>query len=208
MNTIYKQCAHCGAPIKLTTVLPHHSPGGTLWSDGYLEIPGVPEPPVLGKCRACGAIGCLAELATIENAVPPASEAEYNVVPLTLDDYALLLDNLEEIAAPFHPYLRIRFWQLNNNRRRREDDAIPLSDVERANLTELLQLLGEEDANRLLKVEILRQLQEFEVAKKVLGAISTDMANGRLDDKYAPLIARLQQSVAEGNARLMVIYSC
>jgi hypothetical protein len=206
MNTIYKQCAHCGAPIKLSTILPHHSPGGSLWSDGYFDTPGVPEPPVLGKCWACGAIGCLTELPTMEGAVQPPDGADCDVIPLTLDDYALLLDNLQEISAHFHSYLRVRFWQLNNDRRRRKGDDIPLSDVEQTNLTELLQLLGEEDANRLLKVEIFRQLQEFEAARMLLNTILSDMANGRFNEQYGPLVARLRQSIAEGNARLMIIH--
>ncbi len=204
MHTIYKQCAHCGAPIALSPILRPHSPGGTLWSDGYLETSSA-EPPLLGKCWACGAIGCLTELPTIESAAPPADEADCGVVPLTLDDYALLLDNLQEISAQFHSYLRIKFWQLNNHRRRGNDDTMPLSDVERTNLTELLRLLGEEDANRLLKVEILRQLQEFEDARMVLNTILSDMVNGAFDEQYGPLVARLRQSIAEGDARLLRI---
>ncbi len=204
MHTIYKQCAHCGAPIALSPILRPHSPGGTLWSDGYLETSSA-EPPVLGKCRACGAIGCLTELPTIESTVPPADEADCGVVPLILDDYALLLDNLQEISARFHLYLRIQFWHLNNHRRRGKDDAAPLSDGECANLIELLQLLGDEDPNRVLKAEILRQLQEFEGAKTVLNDIFSDMVKGTFDERFTPIVERLRLLIADRNAQLVTI---
>ena len=60
--SLFKRCAQCGEPIALPATPGDDATGATLWSDGYLEMPDQLEAPILGKCRACGAIGFLAEL--------------------------------------------------------------------------------------------------------------------------------------------------
>ncbi len=51
-DAFYKQCPQCGTPIKLAPMPQNDKKRGSLWSDGYLEKPDLPEPPILGKCRA------------------------------------------------------------------------------------------------------------------------------------------------------------
>lgn len=198
-SPVYRQCASCGAPIKLTPILPRNTQGGILWSDGYLDTPDAREPPILGKCRVCDAIGCLPDLPEMEAVAQPAPRGDYAFVPLTVSDYASLLDDLQEISEQFHVYLRIRFWQLNNHRRRGSDDVEPLSEIERANLEELLELLGEEDAERLIKAEILRQLQQFEGAE---GLLAEPVAQ-----QLTPIVQRLRQLLEDREAGLVKIFS-
>ena len=196
-DTVYKQCANCGAPIKLVSLRPDQSLGAILWSDGYVETPDRRQPPILGKCRACEAIGCLAELPEIEDTAQLPGGTDHAFVPLTVDDYAMLLENLHDISLQFHSYLRIRFWQLNNHRRRGSVEPTPLSDIERANLLELLKLLGEADADRLITAEILRQLQEFEAAETVLAR--------PFNEHVSPIVKRIRQLVRERMAGLVKI---
>ena len=194
-DPVVKQCAQCGAPIKLVPSDPRDTSDGTLWSDGYLEAPYLPEPSLLGKCRSCGAIGCLAELSEIEDASQLPPEADHSLVPLSRDDYAVLLDNLQAISEPFHVYLRSQFWHLSNHRRRAGDDSQVLSEAERTNLTELYKLLGDQDPPRLMKVEILRELGEFEQAEALLAE--------PFHERFKPFVDRLRQLLRARNPRLV-----
>ncbi len=196
-DAVYKQCPQCGTPIKLAPMPQNDNIKGTLWSDGYLENPDLPEPSILGKCRACGAIGCLAELPVMEVPPQPAPGVNHNFVALTVDDYAALLETLQEISLQFHAYLRVRCWQLNKHRRRNSDEPLPLSDVERANLHELLNLLGDADTDRLFTAEILRQLQEFQAAQAVI--------SGTFKDQVGPIARRLWALVRDRKAELVKI---
>ncbi len=196
---VYKQCTQCGAPIQLTDSQSPESREGTLWSDAYFEVHDSPEPQLLGKCGACGAVGCLAELPAMKDATPLAGGTDHTIEPLTVDDYAVLVDNLETISAQFHSYLRIRFWQLSNDRRRGVEVPLPLTAVERANLVELLKLLGEAPADRLMKAQGLRQLEDFAGAEAVL--------TQPFDAQLSPIIERLRRLGREREVRLVKIFS-
>ncbi len=197
---VYKQCTHCGAPIQLTDSQSPEARESTLWSDAYLEVRDSSEPQMLGKCGACGAIGCLAELPAMKDATPLADGCiDHTFEALTVDDYAVLVDNLEAISAQFHSYLRIRFWQLSNERRRGADVPLPLTAVERANLVELLKLLGEAPADRLMKAQGLRQLENFEAAEAVL--------TEPFDAQLSPIIERLRRLGRDRDVRLVKVFS-
>ncbi len=198
-DPITKQCTHCGAPIRLAGSQSPESLQGDLWSDAYFETRHGTEPPILGKCHACGAIGALAELPVMENAPPPPSGTDLLFEPLSVDDFAALLEHLDEISTQFHSYLRIRFWQLGNDRRRGADVPAPLTESERANLVGLLKLLGETPSDRLMKAQIFRQLEDFEAAEAVL--------TESFDVQATPIIERLRQLARDRDAGLVKIFS-
>ena len=116
-----------------------------------------------------------------------------------MSDYAALLEGIEDIAEQFHVYLRLRFWQLNNHARRGRRDAASLSDIERANLVELRTLLGNDDADRLIKAEISRELGEFERAEALL----TDP----VAPEFTPMVERLRPLVAAREGGVVMIFS-
>ncbi len=197
--SVYRQCASCGAPIEVRPTLAHSNGPGALWSDGYRETRDAAEPTLLGRCRVCGAIGCLLDLVEMESAPELALKGDYTFVPLTLSDYASLLESVEDIAEQFHPYLRIKYWQLSNHRRRGTDGAEPLTDVERANMVDLLGILGDEEPHRLVKAEIHRQLEQFEQAESLL----TESAAPEL----ASMTERLRRLLAERNAGIVQLFT-
>ena len=195
----YRQCANCGAPIEVAPIRPFSELGGALWSDGYVEADNAVEPPVLGKCRVCDAMGCLVELPVIEEVSELAIKGDYTFVPLAIDDYSSLLENIEDVAEQFHVYLRLRFWQLNNHRRRGSVDVAPLSERERANLVALHALLGNDDADRLIKAEICRELEEFEAAEALLA--------GPVAPEFTVMAERLRPLVADRRTGVEKIFS-
>ena len=135
----------------------------------------------------------------MKDATPLAGGTDHTMEPLTVDDYAALVVNLETISAQFHSYLRIRFWQLSNDRRRGAEVPLPLTAVERANLVELLKLLGEAPADRLMKAQGLRQLEDFEGAEAVL--------TEPFDAQLSPIIERQRRLGRDRDVRLVKIFS-
>ncbi len=157
---------------------------GTLWSDMRFESEHYSEPPILGKCPSCGALGPLAELPPMPESSPVPPDDRYTYLPLDADDYAALLEEAGDISPHFHSYLRIRFWQLSNDRRRGADE-VPLSDAERTNMVALLELLGERPADVLMRAQIQRQLEDFEGARASL--------DSPLNEQLSTTVERLQR---------------
>jgi hypothetical protein len=167
-DPIYKACDHCQQAISIIPLISGNPIGGELWSDGYMEAPQLPEQQLLGRCPHCGEIVCIPELSDYSNPVTLDQNQDYAFKLLALEDYALMLEHLEHIDDEYHLYLRIKFWQMCNHPRRNAETELPLSKEEIANLESLLALLGNDDSDRLLKADILRQLGEFERARRVL----------------------------------------
>lgn len=195
----YKCCNHCEQPVAIVPLVSGNPIGGTLWSDGYVDAPQLPEQELLGKCVGCGEILCLPELqdyadpAAVDNAADCAFEA------LTLDDYRVLVDHIDHIDASYHLYVRLKFWQLGNHPRRRAGSEEPLSESETENLQKLLMLFGDDEADRLLKAEVLRQLGDFEQAENTLV--------GPFQDQAGDIVSRLGEMVRQRQSRLAVIAS-
>ncbi len=193
-----KQCSNCGAPIQIPDFTSPDLLEGRLWSDLRFDSAHFSEPPLLGKCPSCGALGPLAELPPMPESSSIQPDDRYNYQALDSDDYAALLEEAGDIAPPFHSYLRIRFWQLSNDRRR-GGDSVPLSEAERANMLALLELLGSRPADRLMRAQIQRQLEDFEGAQATLDT--------PFDEQLAPLVKRLQRLAAEGDPGLMELFA-
>ncbi len=198
---VYRGCDNCGRAVKIVPLLSGNTLGGSLWSDGYLEAPQLPEQSLLGKCRGCGEIVCLADLPPHPAPGIKDKSEDYTFVPLALDDYEYLLANLDNVSAAYQLYIRIMFWQVSNHKRRGSGDVEPLSDSERDNLMELQKLLGNAQADRLIKVEVLRQCQAFEEAEALL-------ADEAFDEGVMSIVERLRQLVAKRNAGLVKLFSC
>ena len=198
-DPLYRACDHCGRAIGIVPLLSGNALGGTLWSDGYLQASQLPEQALLGRCRGCGEIVCLVDLRPLPPPDEPGKGEDYTFLPLTLDDFAGLLANLDGVSENFHAYLRIKFWQLSNDRRRRGETEAPLSEQERENLLSLLELLGTEEPDRLMKAEICRQLEDFDRAEELLAA--------PFDERISPVVERMQRLVQQRNHRLVKILS-
>ena len=159
---IYRACDACGKPIKIVPLLSGNTLGGTLWSDGYMDTPHLPEQPLLARCRGCNEIVCLGDLAPVPRPDSPSDNADYGYLALDLRDFRELLADLDGVTREYQAYVRIKFWHLSNDCRRHDQPDLPLAAEERDNLFSLLELLRDDDASRLLKAEIYRELGDFE----------------------------------------------
>ena len=196
---VYRACDSCGRPIEIVPLLSGNTLGGTLWSDGYMDTPQLPEQPLLARCRGCNQIVCLADLASVELQDRPSGDSEHGYLVLGVEDFRELLTALDDVSQEYQAYVRIKFWHLSNDRRRHDKPDLPLAAEERGNLLSLLELLGNDDASRLMKAEIYRELGEFELS----AAILTEPFSERLD----ALVMKLAQLVAAQNKQLAVVFS-
>jgi hypothetical protein len=198
-DPIYKACSHCQQAIEIKPMLSGNALAGDLWSDGYMDAPQLPEQELLGKCGQCGEVVCLSELDSWPAGSELSADKDYAFQHLALSDYEQLLTHVEHISEEFHVYMRMRYWQLSNHQRRVSETAIPLSDAEISNLENLAGQLSTDDASRLLKAEVFRELGEFERAERVL--------SDPFQQSVSDVVLRLKTLVEEKNPALVKIYA-
>ncbi len=195
----YKCCDYCRQPVAIIPLVSGNPIGGTLWSDGYVDAPQLPEQELLGKCAHCGEIICLPELLDYADTAAVDNVADHAFEPLTLDDYLMLVDQIAHIDASYHLYVRLKCWQLGNHPRRQADSEQPLSESETENLQQLLLLLGDDEADRMLKAEVLRQLGDFVQAEDILV--------GQFHGQAGDIVSRLKEMVRQRQRQVAVIFS-
>lgn len=183
-TTVTHKCPTCSNLIERDEILSGNTFDAVLWSDAKFEAPMLPDQPQLMKCPYCETALWVNELEKEGD-----EEEEFDIIfdfiefekpesvekiqakpcqPLVVDDYKKLL---KTNAYPViqERYLRLTLWWMGNDKRRTSEQKIPLSEDEMENLNAFLLILDEENTNDLImKVEILRELKEFDSAKKLL----------------------------------------
>ncbi len=196
---VYKSCSDCAQAIEIRPLLSGNPVGGDLWSDGYMDTPFLPEQQLLGACPHCSAIVFLASLEPYSLTAGLDPSVNYQFEPLCLEDYDRLIENLHHIAEDHHAYLRIKYWHMGNHPRRNQDADAALSENERDNLIALLELLGNDDPDRLMQAEIYRELGDFDNANRILSNPFYPQVND--------IVLRLRTLVKNRNSSLEKIYA-
>lgn len=171
--TLIKKCTACCKPIKEYTIAFGNTGGATHWTDGKLEAPMLPDQPWLVMCPHCHTalwLDELEELGEIQYWGPTSeqfADAREFEQPVLNDYFALLMNGVtnQEKAR----YVRRRTWWAGNDLRRGKDEEVPMSSLEKANLTAYVCMLDESDEEELvLKAEGLRELSRFDEALSLL----------------------------------------
>ena len=170
---IYKKCSYCTGAIEVEQLNSGNTFGAKYWTDGKREAPMLPDTFWLVKCPHCKALLWIDEQEEIEK----MSNAEKYIEPEVTDYYQVLKD--DTLSEKKERYLRMRAWWKSNDERRGAQSNLPLSADERGNLKRLFNLLDSEDYD-FMKVEIKRELGEFDTAKKILDQ-STTMNNKKVE---------------------------
>jgi hypothetical protein len=180
-------CPKCKGLARYMTLRSGNTIGARLWTDGKQIAPMLPHPPAVVKCRHCAECYWLAEaeeIGTLERShdksqeVNPAwAEAQRVEEPSEMEYYQTLEKGLATNAAEERK-LRILAWWRRNDALRNKPKAQPRGTSSapgpwRENLEALVRLLSTEDDNdRLMKAEALRELGEFESAKQSLSPVN------------------------------------
>lgn len=174
--TIIRKCSACGRHIAQHTIGSGNTFGARFWTDGKRDAPMLPDQPWLVKCPHCSTLVWIDEqdqVGEIEpwgprgNAADKFKDARPAAAPTHLEYAAFLSAGVE--AGEKERYVRLRAWWAGNDARREGDPVTPMTDVETANLRAFSALLNEEEDNdRLMKAEALRELGMFEGSEALL----------------------------------------
>ncbi len=166
-QTKYLQCNHCEKPVTIRPLEQVNARMATLWTDGYVDSPMVPEQPLVANCGHCNKPVWLPELQAL-TAPDVTDAAEYK--NLNLVQLQTLLQSYVHQASEHQLHLRIKIWQRHNHRYRNTKLTDVNFDIQHLdNMVKLLDIL---DMNvvqeRLVAVELFRQLGEFGKANRLL----------------------------------------
>ena len=191
---IIRKCVSCTVPMAQVTIKSGNTFGATLWTDGKMEAPMLPDLPWFVKCPHCHSLlwideqvelgeaelDCMlisekeklsmkpylkkASLLDIEISIPQC------VTPSEEELFASMDTNISDVKKA--RYLRLRAWWAGNDVRRKSRKKHPLSEKEAKNLQALVALLIESDKNdRIIKAEIMRELGRFDDAVSILSML-------------------------------------
>ncbi len=186
-------CPHCEALQRRRTLLSGNTFGSRAWTDGARRSPMLPATSPVAKCQHCSGYYWTREAKVHgeipvwgnegEEIKPEWASAPYLAEPKEKDYYAALQTglarSLEEEKA-----LRILAWWRRNDRFRDSGEDTPPSLVKmsracRSSLLALATLLDtQEDTDRIMRAEVLREMGDFRAGRSALLAIgSTENAS-------------------------------
>ncbi|SDK38338.1 hypothetical protein SAMN04488540_12921 [Ferrimonas sediminum] len=162
----YLICSDCGGELIHRPLVAVDARFATLWSDGYVDSPTVPEQPLVARCGHCQMAVWLPELAVNPDGGGDACEYQ----PLTLAETQSLLDHHVSQPSDYQLHLRVKLWHQANHRYRNDSGpGVDWTEAERANMEALLAILDMHQVQeRLMATELLRQLGQYESASALL----------------------------------------
>ena len=186
-------CPKCKGLAKYMTLVSGNTFGARLWTDGKQVAPMLPLPPAVVKCLHCGECYWLAKakrrwfVGLWMRWMKPAWAAVQGVQEPTEEQYHRAIERGLATTPEQEKDLRVLAWWRGNDafreapikplqpNRKALARAIPRAQGPwRKNLEALTHLLDETDeTGRLMKVEVLRELGQFESAKQLLSCIDS-----------------------------------
>jgi hypothetical protein len=182
--------------------------GAKFWPDGKMDAPMMPEYPAYVGCPHCKASFWVENTKIVksfgynEEREIPDLTLDSNQNPISYKDptkkiYLQGLDDLN-ITKENEIYLRSKLMQIYNDVNRDKKIQHPATEEQIQNWNRLLDILDPNDSQeKLLKVEVYREMGNFEEAKKVLA--------GELDEDYMDTMAILEQLIEARDSRVMCI---
>jgi len=176
------ECPACHAPARVQTLESGNTLGATLWTDGKMIAPMLPEFPELTSCRNCGSYFWISDakvLAELERrhpesrAIPAHWESAEVVKELSAAEYLEALETGVARKREQELYIRLHAWWAANDSyrssgkttRKKSTNPPQRSPEATMNLERLLDLLDVTDPEeRLMKAEVLRELGRFDGA--------------------------------------------
>lgn len=171
------ECPYCGQKAKQRTLMSGNSLASTLWSDGKLVLPMLPELPVFTYCISCEQFYYMHDAEEIGREYPGKNSSglwehvDFIELPTFWEYYKAL-----EII-PDKKYARIKLLHSYNDIIREGRDKIITHEMHLLhfrNLYELLGLLDETVPGELIiKAEAYRNLGLFEKSELIINKITS-----------------------------------
>ncbi len=199
--TLIMKAPGCVKPVKFATIASGNNFGATYWTDGKQEAPMLPDEPWLrvspaekvifwsDECEEIGQIGYFSQ--ADEN--HEWNDLVYAEEP-SEDDYFRALQSGIAGTPDKERYIRMRLWWQASDPFRQGRPSL-FSEAQRNNLQHFESILSDDDDNqRLMKAEALRQLSRFEDALRLL--------DGDFPEGYAHAVSRIRDLAAKGESNV------
>jgi hypothetical protein len=199
--TLIMKAPGCRNPVKFSTIGSGNTFGATFWTDGKCEAPMLPDEPWLRKSPSegilfwsdeCEEIGQL-DFFSGGSEKPEWKDLDYAEEP-SEDDYNAALHSGVASTPEKERYIRMRLWWRGNDHIRRGDNT-ELSEAHLENLRRFEAILSEEDDNqRLMKAEVLRQLSRYDEALHLL--------NSEFPDDYSHAVLLIRDLASRSDCKV------
>lgn len=181
-------CPHCKALAKDPTLQSGNTFGARRWTDGKMIAPMLPCPPAVVKCHSCSQcywIEDAEKVGTVDSEYwksgrpdnPAWAEAPEVKGPNELEYYKAVRKGLAAGRQQERDLRVLAWWRSNDTHRasRRTSGAVTRSPAWEKNLHALRGLLDENnESERLMKAEVLRELGEFTPAQQLLKGVTSE----------------------------------
>lgn len=209
-NTYVRECPHCRGKFTQPTMASGNTFGAKFWPDGKMEAPMMPSYPAYVGCPHCNASFWVDDTKIVksfgwgeEREIPEfIFDSNQNPVPFIEPTKTIYLKGLKDsnITKENEIYLRTKLMQLYNDVNRDQKVQRPSTEAQIKNWNRLLEILNSESTQeKLLKVEIYREMGNFEEAKKAF--------TGEFDEEYMDTMSMLDKLIEARDSRVMCINS-
>ncbi len=208
--TYIRECPHCHGKFTEPSMVSGNTFGAKFWLDGKMDAPMMPSYPAYVGCPHCPAsfwledtkeVGSISWGEEIEiTDLGSNSVQQKNHVRYKSPSEEIYIQGLREanLSPEKEIYLRSKLMQLYNDVNRDQKIQKPASEAQIANWNRLFEILGSiETEQKLLKVEILREMGNFDEAKKAF--------TGEFDEEFMDTMDRLDKLIEARDARVMCI---
>lgn len=207
-NTYVRECPHCSGRFTQPTMASGNTFGAKFWLDGKMDAPMMPEYPAYVGCPHCKGNFWVEDTKVVksfgyneEKEIPDLTlDSNQNPVPYRVPTKKIYLQGLDDlnITKENEIYLRSKLMQLYNDVNRDQKVQKPAIAAQIENWNRLLEILDSNDTQeKLLKVEIYREMGNFEEAKKAF--------TGEFDEEYMDTMNMLDRLIEARDSRVMCI---
>ncbi|MCL2329246.1 MAG: hypothetical protein FWC39_12145 [Bacteroidetes bacterium] len=199
------ECPKCSNLLKKGSNNSGNTFGSTLYSDGKMIAPMLPEFPNLTKCKKCDTILWLSEMKEVgtcdvwgekcKKECKKADRAEFLDVT---DLFRFLEMDIVKYDKEKEKIVRQRIWWSFNDRLRNNKEIFVQENDEvlwEQNCRRLIELFDTTDVNqKIMTAELHRNLREFEICMELINS---------LDSNFDWLIEKFKTECENGNNLLM-----
>ena len=208
--TYIKECPHCQGKFIEPSMASGNTFGAKFWPDGKMDAPMMPSYPAYVGCPHCpesfwledtkevGSISWGEEIEITDLGSKPVQQK--NHVRYKNPTEEIYIQGLREanLSQEKEIYLRSKLMQIYNDVNRDQKVQKPAITPQVENWNRLLEILDPNDTQeKLLKVEIYREMGNFEEAKKAF--------TGEFDEEYMDTIDILDKLIEARDSRVMCI---
>jgi len=205
-NLIYK-CPQCGRKVSRVSIVSGNTIGATMYSDGKMIAPMLPDFPYIIKCKDCDAFYRLNDENKIGEFERWGDKNMFNTRDLywagflSLDEYIEAIDLKIYNSVSEEQYLRRGLWWAFNDKYREGAD-VALNDEDRAvyesNCARLIEILDKDKIDeRIMCAELYRNLGKYTECKNILETIN--------DKRYGQTIELLIKECEKNNNRVILL---